>query len=602
MEQVKNWRILFSFFFFVTISFVAYSCSDDDKSSTLQSGLVTGIVTDEVGTPLEGVKVNISGVDGEATSASNGEFTINNVSVESHSIVFSRTGRETVSTTVTSNDFKHEATATVKIVMRDASSIIQGSVYDAKNSNKPFAGVVVTLNGTKTSTTGSDGKFSFENIRTNDYSISFAKEGYTTISKSLTANSFKDKISIVENIYMGRVELLRGQTADDLATAPKWYYNEYRGGRNADSYPHWDWSTDYLSTQSFIGQWAEQNEGTTLQIRNDDTNKANTADMDAFDSYIYGSKLITTENRIMSLRVRTHSTSDDAPAYFGVKVVDLSNSSTTNIGSVQTLHSENYKDFEFDLSNYIGKEVIVAIGIYRQTTDENYYKQLVLRAIRFANEKVEGTNWLPGTEVISGWKLSKETVKSTMIQTKKNFTGISKISGNRDNYVDAYKSWPAINHIAAEWMFMPLKKDPEVFASEGYVIKTRNDSEVSSERPEAYMYAKFGVTSGSNKLTLKARTFSNKYTYFKFTAIEGDGTITHLTPNVVNASNALAAADGCWKFTHESGNSGDPAAYATFSYDLSQFNGKEVVIALGVYNCEANSGENKLSIYSIDLQ
>ena len=602
MKQVKNWRNLFSIFLFATISFVTYSCSDDDNSSNLKYGTVTGIVTDEIGTPIEGAKAKISGVEEAGSTDSDGKFTIKDVSVESHSILFSRIGRETVSTTITSGDFANEDLATVRIVMRDASSIVQGFVYDAKNGNTPFEGVVVTLNNVTKITTGSDGKFSFENIRTNDYSIFFAKEGYTTLSKSMTASSFKDKVSTVENIYMGRVELLRGQTADDLANAPKWYYNEYRGGRNSDAYPHWDWSTDYLSTQSFIGQWAEQNEGTTLQIRNDDANKSNIADMNTFDSYIYGSKLITKENSIMSLRLRTHSTSDDAPAYFGVKVVDLSTNTTTDIGSAQTLNTEGYKDFEFDLNNYVGKEVIIAIGIYRQTTGTDYYKQLVLRAIRFANEKVEGTNWLPGTEIISGWKLSQETVRSTMTQTKKSFTGISKISGNRDNYVDAYKAWPAINHIAAEWMFMPLKKDPEVFASEGYVIKTRNDAEVSSERPEAYMYAKFAIASGSNKLTLKARTFSSKYTYFKFTAMEADGTVTHLIPSSVNASNALAADNGCWKFTHESGNAGDPAAYASFNYDLSQFNGKEIVIALGVYNCEANSGENKLSIYSIDLQ
>ena len=39
-------------------------------------------------------------------------------------------------------------------------------------------------------------------------------------------------------------------------------YNEYRGGKNADSYPHWDWSTDYMCTLSFWGNMEEQPEGT----------------------------------------------------------------------------------------------------------------------------------------------------------------------------------------------------------------------------------------------------------------------------------------------------------------------------------------------------
>lgn len=603
MKHLKTWSLLFSLFLFVTISFVTTSCSDDDNSSNLRNGTVTGIVTDEIGTPLEGVTAKISGIENEITTASDGKFTMNDVTIESHSILFSKIGRETVSTTITKGSFAQEETASVNIVMRDASSTIQGYVYDAKNNNKPFEGVVVTLNSVKTYTTGSDGKFVFENVRSDDYTISVTVANYTTISKSMTASSFNNKVSNVENIYMGRVELLRGLTADDLANANKWYYNEYRGGRNSDAYPHWDWSTDYMSTLSFMGQWEEQNEGTTLQIRNDATNKNNVADMSSFDSYVYGSKLITNDNYILSLRLRTHSTSDNAPAYFGVKVVDLSDNTTTNIESTETLNSESYKDYEFNLSKYIGKEVIIAVGLYRQTTGEDYYKQLVLRAIRFANQKVEGTNWLPGTDLdLPGWHLSKETVNSTMVQTKSTFTGISKVSGNRDSYVDAYKSWPAINHIAAEWMFMPINKDPEVFVSEGYVMKTRDTGSTSSETPEAYLYAKFAIKSGANKLIFKGRNFSSNYTFFKFTAIQPDGTATPLVPTSYTANDAAAADNGCWKFHHESGDAGNPAGYATFEYDLSNFNGKDIVIALGVYNCVANSGENKLSIYSIDLK
>ena len=46
--------------------------------------------------------------------------------------------------------------------------------------------------------------------------------------------------------------------------------------------------------------------------------------MDVFDSYTYGSKLITEDNKIMSLRIRTHNADEASPAYYGVQVVDLS--------------------------------------------------------------------------------------------------------------------------------------------------------------------------------------------------------------------------------------------------------------------------------------
>jgi hypothetical protein len=208
---------------------------------------------------------------------------------------------------------------------------------------------------------------------------------------------------------------------------------------------------------------------------------------------------------------------------------------------------------------------------------------------------------LPGTEAVAGWKLSQETARSTMPQTKKHFTGISPVSGNRDSYVDAYRAWPGVNHIAAEWSFVPLKKDPEVFPSEGYLIKTRNTPEISTTVPEAYMYAKFSIASGSDQLTLRTRNFSSNPTYFKLTAIEDDGTVTHVEPSSNTAQSASAATDGVWKFSHQDGGAGNPEGYASFVYDLSQFDGKNVTLVYGVYNGEANSGENKLVFYSIDL-
>lgn len=605
MKIKKN---VYTFLFTILIGFIMFffvtSCSEDDDSKNLDYGTISGIVTDEVGNPIEGVSVSVSGVEQTITTANDGSFVIDNVSIESHSVKFSKKSWESVSVTVTAKHFDKDRQAIIaNTFMREAASKIIGKVYDSRNGNQPFAGVTVSVSPTKMVETASDGTFMIEDVRSIDHTITFSKEGYTPIIKKITENSFDNKIATVEDVYMGRVELLRGLTADDLALADKWYYNEYRGGRNGDAYPHWDWSTDYMSTLSFMGQWEEQNEGTTLQIRNSESQRNNPADLEIFDSYTYGSKSITADNKILSLRVRTHSTSDDAPAYFGVQVVDLSMEQpyAVKIGQVNTLNSGDYKDFHYDLSAYVGKEIVIAVGIYRQETG-NYYKQLVLRAIRFADRNVVGWNWLPGTEIIPEWKLTQETVRSTMVNPKKIFTGISPISGNRDNYVDAYRSWRDVSHIASEWTLVPLKKDPEVFPSEGYIIKTRHDSEVSSIRPEAYLYSKFAIAAGNNKMTLKARNFSSNYTYFKLTVIKEDGTFYHIAPSSNTANDAQAANDGCWKFRHEDGGAGNPNAYASFVYDLSQFNGENVVIALGVYNCEPHSGENKLAIYNVNLQ
>lgn len=581
------------------------SCNDDDDEHVNNGfGTITGMVTDAAGQPVPGVSVTVFGVnedDLSVTSGDDGKYTVENVPVTTHAVTFSKTGWLTISVTITAEKFDTDKVATANVTLVNASARITGTVTDAKNNGALLSGVTVSTGITGTVTTGGDGTFIIENLIAGDYTVTFTKANYVTITKQVTATDFVNDV-VTLNIQMGSEELLRGLTADDLSKADKWYYNEYRGGRNSDAYPHWDWACDYMCTLDFRGAWEEQNEGTTLQIRNNEDEQDNPADLDVFDSYVYGSKLITEDNKILSLRVRTHDADETAPAYFGVQVVDLSAAepAAVKVGETKTYGSGDYADIDFDLGEYVGKEVIVAIGIYRQATGD-YWKQLVLRAIRFADRKVEGLDWLPGTEVVEGWKLTRETVRSTMPQTKTSFTGLSPVSGNRDNYVDAYRAWRDVAHVAAEWSFVPLKKDPEVFPSEGYLIKTRNTPEVDTKVPEAYLYAKFAIGPGSNQLTLSTRNFGSNYTYFKLTAIQDDGTVTHIAPQLNTAQEASAAEDGCWKFKHGDGGADNPEGYASFVYDLSQFNGNDVTLVLGVYNGAANSGENKLVFHNITL-
>lgn len=591
--------------------FTVSSCNEDDDPKASDLGTITGTITDSNGDPVPGVTVTITATgeeDRTTTSDQQGKYTVENVPLKTHSATFTKEGWLTVSITINANKFNNDdKVAVADVTMVNASAKIVGVVTDAKNEGAPLAGVTVSVGAAGETTTGESGSYEIKNLVEDDYTVTFTKEGYVTITRNVKAEDFTEGVATV-NVEMGSKELLRGLTADDLANADKWYYNEYRGGRNADAYPHWDWACDYMAALDFRGAWEEQNEGTTLQIRNSEADRSNPADLEVFDSFVFGSKLITEDNKIMSLRVRTHNADDASPAYFGVQVVDLSAAepAAVKIGETKTYASDAYADFDFDLSAYVGKEVIIAIGIYRKETGD-YYKQLVLRAIRFAHQKVEGTDWLPGEDVIPGWKLTKETVRSTMVHTKKSFTGISPVSGNRDNYVDAYRSWREVSHVAAEWSFVPLKKDPEVFPSEGYLIKTRNTPEEDLTVPEAYIYAKFAIAAGANQLTLKTRNFQSgsapdHFTYFKLTAIKEDGTYVHVAPKSNTADEASAVEEGCWKFRHYNGSKDDPDAYASFEYDLSQFNGSNVVLVFGVYNGAANTSENKLCFYSIDLK
>lgn len=602
MKLMKNLWTFTLFMLLGTIAFTVSSCSEDDDSAKFDYGTVTGIVTDENNMPIGGAAVTISDVEGSTTTGTDGKYSFPNVPIDKRAITFTKKDYLTTSATVLASKFDANKIASINIQMLSADAKVMGTVTDAKNNNAPLAGVTVKL-GSLTTTTDNEGKYLFESLIVDNYSITFSKTNYVAVSRDIKKDQFVDKVATLD-IRLGGVEVLPGLTADDLKEADKWFYNEYRGGRNGDSYPHWDWSTDYMCTLSFWGNMEEQSEGTTLRIRNTGNEQKNPSNLDAFDSYTYGSKKITEDNKMLSLRIRTHDADEKAPAYFGVQVVDLSVAEpiAVKVGETQKYGSQDYTDYFFDLSDYVGKEVIIAIGIYRTATG-NYWKQLVLRAIRFAPTKVEGWNWLPGTPIsgLEEWKLTHEMVRSTMVQTVKSFTGISPIRGGRDDYYGAYRAWRDVNHIAYGWTFMPTVKDPEVFPSEGYLIKTTGNGAANINKPEAYFYAKFAIADGNNKLTLRTRTFGGQWTFFKFTIIKEDGTFTHLAPIFNTAREAAAADGGCWKFKHDTGSPDNPNSYAKFEYDLSQFNGNNVVLAIGVYNGEKSSDENKLVFHSVEL-
>ena len=437
--------------------------------------------------------------------------------------------------------------------------------------------------------------------------MTFSLTDYATVTKTIGRDAFENYAAVLD-VVMGSPEVLRGKTAFDLRDADKWYYSEYRGGGNDTSYPHWDWSTDYMAALDVVGAWEEQNEGTTLQIRNDAANQKNPIDTEVFDSYVYGSKLITEDNKIMTLQVRTHNADSENPAVFGVQVIDLAAAepAAVKIGDNESYGSDSYKSFGFDLSDYVGKEVVIAVGIYRAKTGD-YWKQLVLRRIAFSNTKIDGWNYITGTAVndeLRDWKLTMEMVRSTMPQVKKSFSGITVCEGNKDkgNRQVAYHSWRDNDHIAAEWSFVPRVKDPEPFAGEGYVIKTRGGgTAVNTTEPEAYLYAKFSIAEGNNNLTLRIRNFAGEATFFKITAIKNDGTVEHIAPASNTAASSSAAPNGCLKFVHQNGGPGTPDAYAKFVYDLSKFNGEDVVLVLGVYKGEDNGTESKVCIYNAEM-
>ncbi len=586
------------------------ACDDDDDGVSVGVGSVAGIVTDGNSNPLSGVAINIEGTELTATTDANGAYTFSAVSKEKHLLTYKKQSYQTISVTITPKSFVGNS-ATVNASMEYAAASITGIVLDAKNENAPLKGVEVSISETQKSETDAEGRFTIQNLPIDDYTLTFKYGEYDNIVKVVASSLFVNGVATIDDIIMGGRQILPHLILDDILEGDHWYYNEYRGGRNAESYPHWDWSVDFLATFSIYGAWEEQNEGTTLQINNSDADRNNPADLDNFDSFTFGIKHITADNQIMTIQCRTHSTSADDPTIWGVQVIDLSEDdpSAVKLGDNRSLDltDGSYSSEVFDLSAYVGKDIAIAIGTYRAKTGD-YFKQFVLRRIAFNNVAVENGNWgwLQGTpinEELEGWALTQEMVRSTMPQNIYAFTGISNVDGNRDGYVDAYKTWGETNHVAARWSFVPLHKDTNPFTGEGFVIKTRGGgTPVNTTEPEAYFYSKFSIDDAHSKLVLRCRNFSStNSTFFKLTAITNNMQVKHIAPTNVVANTWENAADGCISFMHEDGNKGNPDGYASFTFDLSEYKGQDVTLCLGVYKGTENNDENQLSIYSITL-
>ena len=581
------------------------SCQKDETPAGEGNGTITGTVTDTNGNAVDGVSVSASNSESTAITGADGTYTLSNVPVATLSVTFEKEGYQTSSITVPASRFSN-GTATVNATLTVAGAKITGTVLDGANENAPLEGATVTLNNGTSATTDADGTFTIENLTVRDYTLSVSAEGYIASSITVSEADFdNEETTATVSVTLYKTVLLPGLTLADLQNADIWYYNEYKGGRNGDNYPMFDWSSDYMATLDFRGAWAEQNEGTAIQIQNNEEQQSNPADHNNFDSFVFGRKMITDDNKIMSMKIRNFKENEQSvDTEYGVTVIDMTAAepSAVKLGENKTINSESYIDVEFDLSEYIGKDIVIAIGTYRAETG-NYFRQLCIRRIAFASTAVKEWDWLPGTEVsgLDGWHMTEEMVRSTMANSKyTTFTGVSKVSGNRDEYATAYQSWRGLGHIAAEWSLVPVNKDAEPFPTEGFVIKTRGNVSPNLTTPESYFYIKYAIEAGKNQMTLKARSFSEENsTWFRLTVIAEDMTVTHILP-ASHKADSYSEEDGNFvKFNHRNGTADAPDGYATFTYDLSDFNGKEVILALGVYAGEQNGDENKLCINEI---
>ena len=611
---MKFKSILRAFMLVAAISSIAVSCKEDGPGeSGSGNGTITGTVSDDLGNPIEAVSVSISDLEATAVTDAEGKYTISNVPIQTMTVTFEKEGYQTSTATVTASRFNSENTATVNATLSNANAVVTGKVLDGANGNVPFAGVTVTLTGgsaTAETTSGEDGTYSFGNLTIRDYTLTFSMDGYVSSTATVTTSMFDNDAATatVGDITLLKTRLLPGLTLEQIREADKWYYNEYRGGTGGTEYPRWDWSTAFMGALNYYGVHDEISEGSDIKVAGDNGN----VDLTNYTSYVWGSKSITEDNKIMTVRARTFADRDGATVW-SASVIDLSAATPSMVQLGENITSENtdYEDYHFDLSEYIGKEIVIAVGVY--CSQANQEKHLAIKRINFTAEEMTGWDWIKGTAVPDlgeDWHLTQEMIRSTMVNESTSFSGITTYADTNDR-LHAYQSWRENNHVCFGWGFMALTKDTEIFAGQGAIIKTRGgDGVVNTLVPESYFYAKFNIGANNDQITLRIRNGFGRSedTFFKLTAITEDMEVTHLQPVDYTVSDperfhasAAEDANGCWRFFNDDGEADTPEKYATFTYDLSSYNGKNVVLALGVYKGEKNDAESKICIHSIEL-
>jgi phosphatidylinositol-3-phosphatase len=169
----------------VTVSSGATATLDFHLTASSSPGAITGHVTNaSTGAAIAGATVSFSG--GSTTTDSSGAYSFSNVAPGTYNVTASQAGfnSQTGSVTVSSG-----ATSTLNFQLSAAPSpgAFMGHVTNA-STGAAIAGATVSFSGGST-TTDSNGAYSFTNVAPGAYSVTASQTGFTSQTGSVTVNS-----------------------------------------------------------------------------------------------------------------------------------------------------------------------------------------------------------------------------------------------------------------------------------------------------------------------------------------------------------------------------------------------------------------------------
>ncbi len=480
----------------------------------------------------------------------------------------------------------------------DATYILSGAVTQdevtqnfelQQNSNAPQT-ISITLNA-GTALTGDDAEiklgtneFTYENGKWSLDRLTMAEAvalGNVTITlKGKYANIYADPSftlntgdysggSAEKEITLEEKDILPGLTFSQMQNAKTLDYDYYQGYRAHSILRSFAKSNPLRSE--------EQNEGDTIRVIENSAKSAS-----EFNGYIYGVRTIREATKTMTVNMRTHDTSNDT--IFGVMVVDLESGARALIGGLRISRQNSYNDVTFDLTEYVDKKVLIATGIFYTDECTRWDVQYVMHHIRFYDL---GSDWGRTVDTLAENLLTNTDVAGQSIN---DFVG-SANDKDKSNYI--FSTWGTASKSYAS-------ADYEMNAGEGALIKTRDDER--NVENCVFLYSKFAITEQNSYLRFKARGFGGNMPELAVTvySLGTNGEVVEkiITPDIsafdLNGNQVTEMGGGWINGSWSTDN------YTQFKWDLSEFEGQEVMIMIGLRNTQG--GENKIAIQEIHLE
>lgn len=391
---------------------------------------------------------------------------------------------------------------------------------------------------------------------------------YADPSFTLTTSDYEGGCAEKE-ITLEEKDILPGLTFSQMQNAKTLDYDYYQGYRAHSILRSFAKSNPLRSE--------EQNEGDTIRVIENSDQSAS-----EFNGYIYGVRTISEATKTMTVNMRTHDTSNDT--IFGVMVVDLESGARALIGGLRTSRQNSYNDVTFDLTEYVGKKVLIATGIFYTDECTRWDVQYVMHHIRFYDL---GSDWGRTVDTLAENLLTNTDVAGQSIN---DFVG-SANDKDKSNYIFSTWGTASKNFKSADY---------ELNAGEGALIKTRNDEQ--NVENCVFLYSKFAITEQNSYLRFNARGFGGNMPELAVTvySLGTNGEVVEkiITPDIsafdLNGNQVTDMGNGWINGKWSTDN------YTQFKWDLSEFEGQEVVIMIGLRNTQG--GENKIAIQEIHLE